>query len=148
MQLLDHLGCCWDPPGVCAWSCGCGLSLGVTVTYLATLAVNGTVEGVGRPALGSIAFASVPLRSWGLRSLGPMTTRSNRPSPTARACAISGGAGTTTVAVPLTVPTHSHLRGHRVMVDFDSRALDVMGQPPKQPAATGRGASKPQRCRP
>ena len=62
-----------------------------------------------------------------------MTTRSNRPVPTARACAISGGAGTTTVAVPLTVSTHSHLSGHRVLVDFDSRALDVMGQPPYNP---------------
>ncbi|MYE66265.1 MAG: hypothetical protein F4231_10155 [Acidimicrobiaceae bacterium] len=60
-----------------------------------------------------------------------MTTRSNRPSPTARARAISGGAGTTTVAVPLTVPTHSHLSGHRVLVD--SRALDVMGHPPNNP---------------
>ena len=108
-----------------------GCRLGVTVTSLATLAVNGTVEGVGRPALGSIAFASVPLRSWGLRSLGPMTTRSNRPSPTARARAISGGAGTTTVAVPLTVPTHSHLSGPRVLVA--SRALNVMGQPPNNP---------------
>ena len=37
--------------------------LGVTVTNLATLAVNGTVEGIGRPALGPIAFASVPERS-------------------------------------------------------------------------------------
>ncbi|MDE0516290.1 MAG: hypothetical protein OXH43_08140 [Acidimicrobiaceae bacterium] len=62
-----------------------------------------------------------------------MTTRSNRPVLTARACAISGGAGTTTVAVPLTVPTQNHLSGHRVMVDFDSRALDVMGQPPNNP---------------
>ncbi len=64
VQLLDHLGCCCGPPGVCAGSCGCGLSLGVTVTSLATLAVNGTVEGVGRPALGPIAFASVPERSF------------------------------------------------------------------------------------
>ena len=43
-----------------------------------------------------------------------MTTRLNRPGPTARTCAISGGAGTTTVAVPLTVSPH----------------LDVMSQPP------------------
>lgn len=62
-----------------------------------------------------------------------MTTRSNHPVPTARACAISGGAGNTTVAVPLTVSTHSPLGGHRVLVDFDSRALDVMGQPPYNP---------------
>ncbi len=62
-----------------------------------------------------------------------MTTRSNCPVPTARVCAICGGAGTTTVAVPLTVPTHSRLSGHRVLVDFDSRALDVMGQPPNNP---------------
>lgn len=114
-----------------------GCRLGITVTNLATLAVNGTVEGVGRAALGSIAFASVPesvpLRSRGLLSLGPMTTRSNRPVPTARVCAISGRAGTTTVAAPPTVPTHSHLSGPHVMVDFDSRALDVMGQPPNNP---------------
>ena len=40
-----------------------GCRLGVTVTNLATLAVNGTVEGVGRAALGLIAFAGVPERS-------------------------------------------------------------------------------------
>ena len=62
-----------------------------------------------------------------------MTTRSNRPVPTARTCTISGGTSTATVAVPLTVSTHSHLSGHRVLVDFDSRALDVMGQPPYNP---------------
>ena len=63
-----------------------------------------------------------------------MTTRSNRPVPTARACGISGGAGTTTVAVPLTVSTHaSHLSGHHVLADLDSRVLDVMGQPPYNP---------------
>ena len=110
--------------------------LGVTVTNLATLAVNDTVEGVGRPPLArsrSRAFQSVPLRSWRLRSSGPMTTRSNRPVPTARTCAISGGTSTTTVAVPLIVSTHSALSGHRVLVDFDSRALDVMGQPPYNP---------------
>ena len=65
--------------------------------------------------------------------MGPMTTRSNRPVPAARAYAILGGAGTTTVAVPLTVSTHSPLSGHRVLVDFDSRALGVLGQPPYNP---------------
>ena len=40
-----------------------GCRLGITVTNLATLAVNGTVEGVGRSALDPIAFANVPERS-------------------------------------------------------------------------------------
>ena len=49
---------------MCAGSCGLGCRLGVTVTNLATVAVNGTVEGVGGPAAGPVAFASVPERSF------------------------------------------------------------------------------------
>ena len=77
-----------------------------------------------------------------------MTTRSNRPVPTAVVCGTSGGAGTTTVAVPLAVLTQAgHVGSHGVLVDFDSGVFDVLGQPPLQAAGMGRGASKPYRRR-
>ena len=60
-----------------------------------------------------------------------MTTRSNRPVPPVVVCGTSGSAGTTTVAVPLAVLTQTgHPGGHSVLVDFDSGAFDVLGQPP------------------
>ena len=63
-----------------------------------------------------------------------MTTRSNRPVPTAVVCGTSGGAGTTTVAVPLAVLTQAdHVGGHSVLVVFVSGAFDVLGQPPYKP---------------
>ena len=108
---------------------------------MATLAVLGTVEAPGDrchpPPAG--AFASVPQRSWGFVALGPMTTRSNRPVPAAVVYGASGGAGTTTVVVPLVVLTQpGHVGGHRVLVDFGSGAFDVLGRPPyKPPAQTG-----------
>ena len=70
-----------------------------------------------------------------------MTTRSNGPVPTVVVYGASGGVGTTTVAAAMAMLTQAgHDRGHTVLVDFDSRAFDVLGQPPysdiSQPGAT------------
>ena len=60
-----------------------------------------------------------------------MTTRSNGPVPTVVVYGASGGVGTTTVAAAMAMLTQAgHDRGHTVLVDFDSRAFDVFGEPP------------------
>lgn len=70
-----------------------------------------------------------------------MATRSNRPVPTVVVYGASGGVGTTTVAAAMAMLTQAgHDRGHTVLVDFDSRAFDVLGEPPysdiSEPGAT------------
>ena len=70
-----------------------------------------------------------------------MATGLNRPIPTVVVYGASGGVGTTTVAAAMAMLTQAgHDRGHTVLVDFDSRAFDVFGQPPygdiSQPGAT------------
>ena len=53
-----------------------------------------------------------------------------------------GGAGTTTAAVPLAVLTQpGRPGGHSVLVDFDARAFDVLGQSRYKPP--GRTAAHP-----
>lgn len=60
-----------------------------------------------------------------------MTAGSNRPVPTVVVYGASGGVGTTTVAAAMAMLTQAgHGAGHTVLVDFDSRAFDVLGQPP------------------
>ena len=70
-----------------------------------------------------------------------MATRSNGPVPTVVVYGASGGVGTTTVAAAMAMLTQaSHDGGHTVLVDFDSRAFDVLGEPPysdiSEPGAT------------
>ena len=70
-----------------------------------------------------------------------MTTRASGPIPTVVVYGASGGVGTTTVAAAMAMLTQAgHDRGHTVLVDFDSRAFDVFGQPPysdmSEPGAT------------
>lgn len=70
-----------------------------------------------------------------------MTTRSNRPVPVVVVYGASGGVGTTTVAAAMAMLAQAgHGAGHTVLVDFDSRAFDVLGQPPysdmSEPGAT------------
>ena len=60
-----------------------------------------------------------------------MTTSSKGPVRTVVVYGASGGVGTTTVAAAMAMLTQAgHDRGHTVLVDFDSRAFDVFGQPP------------------
>ncbi len=110
--------------------------------------MNGTVEGVRRPAVGPIAFASVPQRSWGLRSLIAHDHPIKPPGPHReglrhlcrrkhhhRRCA------TDRVAPQ---PLQRPLRLGRLRLPSPRRDEPAA----LQPAATGRSASKPQRCRP
>ncbi|MDE0656581.1 MAG: hypothetical protein OXH58_08395 [Acidimicrobiaceae bacterium] len=65
-----------------------------------------------------------------------MTTRSNCPVPTAVVFGISGGAGSTTVAVPLAALARA---GRGGLVDCDSVVFDVLGRPLDKPGwAAGR----------
>ena len=60
-----------------------------------------------------------------------MNTRPHRPGHTVVVYGASGGVGTTTVAAALAMLTQAgHASGHTVLVDFDSRAFDTLGQPP------------------
>ena len=79
----------------------------------------------------SCAFVSVPD---GFVVCGLMTTRSNRPMPTAVVFGISGGAGSTTVAVPLANLARA---GRGGLVDCDFGAFDVLGQPLDKPGWAG-----------
>ena len=63
-----------------------------------------------------------------------MTTKSNRPVSTAVVCGTWAGAGTMCVAALLGTLTQAGHAGDRgVLVDLDSGALDVLGQPPYKP---------------
>ena len=63
-----------------------------------------------------------------------MTTRSNRPAPTAVVCGTWAGADTTCVAALLgTLTRPGRARGRGVLVDVDPGAFDVLGQPPYEP---------------
>lgn len=60
-----------------------------------------------------------------------MNTRPHRPGHTVVVYGASGGVGTTTVAAALAMLTQAgYASGHTVLVDFDSRAFDTLGQPP------------------
>lgn len=78
--------------------------------------------------------------------LGPMTTRSSRSVPAVVVHGTCGGAGTTTVAVPLATLARA---GHSALIDCDSGALNVLGQPPDKPgwAAGRRGAIRRRLCK-
>ena len=76
------------------------------------------------------AFVSVSGRSRGFVALGPMTTGTRCSVLAAVVCGTLGGAGTNTVAVPLVTLTQA---GHGGVVDCDSGAFDVLGQPPDKP---------------
>ena len=108
----------------------------VTWRHGAPLAVNGGLSKASAdryhlPSARSRAFLCVP---GGLVALEPMTTRPHRLVPTAVALGTSGGAGTTTIAVPLAVPTQPrHPVGRSALVDFDSGAFNILGQPPHRP---------------
>ncbi len=63
-----------------------------------------------------------------------MTTRSNRPVPTAVAWGTPGGTSTPTVAVAEALWSYPGcVGGHIVLVDFDSRAFDALGPPLCEP---------------
>ena len=97
------------------------------------------LSAVGILGAGVGAFASVRGRSRGFVPLGPMTTRSSRSVP-AVGYGTAGGAGAATVAVGLaTLARASHDGSDVGVVDHDSGAFEVLGQPPDKPGwAAGR----------